>query len=140
MKAESGERTIPRGVRIRAEGLTQLARGGAVLLDGVSLVVEPGELVAIAGGSGAGKTTLLEILAGVRAPSEGRVLFDDADVHRQAEAVRPLLGYVPQDDIIHTELPLERTLRYAAALRLPPRTPPEETLETVREAMRTVGL
>jgi ABC-type transport system involved in cytochrome bd biosynthesis fused ATPase/permease subunit len=92
VKAESGERTIPRGVRIRAEGLTQLARGGAVLLDGVSLVVEPGELVAIAGGSGAGKTTLLEILAGVRAPSEGRVPFDEADVHRQAEAVRPLLG------------------------------------------------
>jgi len=110
-----------------------------VLLDDVSLVVEPGELVAIARGSGAGKTTLLEILAGMRPPTSGRVLFDGADLHRDLEKLRPLLGYVPQDDIIHVELPLQRTLRYAASLRLPPGTSRAEIDDAVRDALRTVG-
>ena len=45
-------------------------------LDGVSLTVEPGELVCLLGHSGCGKTTLLRIAAGVEAPTSGRVLMD----------------------------------------------------------------
>src|SRR5207248_10426574 len=81
--------------------------------------VRPGQLLAIVGGSGAGKTMLLEALAGVRPADRGRVLFDGANLYENLDAFRTLLGYVPQDDIIHAELPLERTLQYAARLRLP---------------------
>ena len=78
---------------------------GGFTLEPVTAEIGAGRLVAIIGASGAGKTTLLEILAGVRAPSSGQVTHP-AEV-----------GFVPQDDIVHTHLPLDRTLSYAARLR-----------------------
>ena len=46
------------------------------------------------------------------------------------------IGYVPQDDIIHLEMPLRRTLRYAARLRLPAGTSAAEADRVVEETMR----
>jgi ABC-type multidrug transport system ATPase subunit len=107
-----------RGVEVVARDLRKTVRGGRVVLDGVSFAARPGELVGIVGGSGAGKTTLLDLLAGVQRPDGGEVLLDGVDLARNRDAFRTALGYVPQDDIIHLELPLERTLRYAAKLRV----------------------
>jgi ABC-type multidrug transport system ATPase subunit len=102
--------------------------------------VDPGELVAVAGGSGAGKTTLLEALAGVRSAESGRVLFDGVDAYKNLDVFRSVLGYVPQDDIIHADLPLERTLQYAAALRLPPTTSKPAIDQAVRRALESLEL
>ena len=107
------------GVAISALGLRKRVKGGRQVLHDVSFEVRPGELVAIVGGSGAGKTMLLEALAGVRPAERGEVRFDGVDLYANLDTFRSLLGYVPQDDIIHAELPLERTLHYAARLRLP---------------------
>jgi ABC-type multidrug transport system ATPase subunit len=87
--------------------------------------VERGELIAIIGGSGSGKTTLLNTMCGLRPPATG-------------EVIRPgnqPVGYVPQDDIIHLALPLERTLRYAAALRDVP-----DPAGAVGQVLRTLEL
>lgn len=110
--------TTPRPTAPSRLHATRLSRrvAGRTLLDDVTLGLAPGELVAIIGGSGAGKTTLLESLGGIRRPSSGRVRIDGRDV---ADGVAGVVGFVPQDDIIHLDLPLRRTLLYAARLRMP---------------------
>jgi ABC-type multidrug transport system ATPase subunit len=115
-------------------------RGEVTLLDAVSFAVAAGELVAIVGLSGAGKTTLLEAIAGVAPTTSGSVRFDGIDLHANLRKFRGVIGYVPQDDIIHADLPLQRTLRYAARLRLPSSTTAAEVDHAVGAAIDTVGL
>jgi ABC transport system ATP-binding/permease protein len=126
------------GVRIDVSGVGQRA-GERQVLHEVSVSIEPGALVALAGGSGAGKTTLLEILAGLRAPSAGQVTHDGVRV--DAGATRHSgVGYVPQDDIIHGEMPLRRTLQYAARLRLPAGTSSGQADRVVDDILRELDL
>jgi integrase len=56
-------------------------------------------------------------VAGIAPADSGSVRFDGVDLYGNLSTFRSVLGYVPQDDIIHADLPLERTLRYAARLR-----------------------
>ena len=105
------------GIEARAAGHT--LRAGRVVLHPVSLAVRPGSLVAVVGPSGAGKTLLLDALAGLALPTEGAVLHDGTECRAHDDQSESSIGYVPQDDIIHRTLPLDRTLRYAARLRLP---------------------
>ena len=71
------------------------------ILQGVSLVVEPGESVAITGPSGSGKTTLLHVMVGLLEPTRGEVLVNGRDLRTisSAEYAR-VIGVVLQDDIL----------------------------------------
>jgi ABC-type multidrug transport system ATPase subunit len=140
--AEPAARTVrgARGVEIAASDLWQTVKGRRHVLHGVSFTAHACELVAIVGGSGAGKTTLLEALAGVRPADRGEVRLDGVDLYANLDCFRKLLGYVPQDDIIHADLPLERTLRYAAALRLPESQPPADADAAVEGALAALDL
>lgn len=124
------------GLRIRARRLTQEVRGAGRVLHDVSLDAAPGRIVVIAGSSGAGKTVLLETLAGLRSAGEGSVLHDGA----QPGPPGPELGFVPQEDILHRDLPLHRTLVYAAGLRMPPGTSAESVTAAVDRVLDTLGL
>ena len=128
----------PGGGRVDAVNITRAVRARQILQK-LSLSIEPGELVAIAGGSGAGKTTLLEILAGLQPPSAGEVRHDGV-VRGARVGADSRIGYVPQDDIIHLEMPLRRTLRYAARLRLPAGTSSAEADRIVEETMHDLDL
>lgn len=124
------------GLRLQARRVSRDVRGAGRVLNGISADVPPGQLTVIAGSSGAGKTVLLQTLAGLSAPTEGEVLHDGA----QPGPPGPEFGFVPQEDIIHRELPLRRTLVYAAGLRMPPGTPTGTVLETVGRVLDTLGL
>ena len=71
------------------------------ILQGASLVVEPGESVAITGPSGSGKTTLLHLMIGLLEPARGEVLFNGRDVKTIASAdLARVIGVVMQDDTL----------------------------------------
>jgi ABC-type multidrug transport system ATPase subunit len=84
--------------RLRVERL-RVKRGGRVVLDELDVVAAAGEIVGIVGKNGCGKSTLLMTIAGVLAPSDGRVLVDGASVWgvaRDRVRARKALGYVPE--------------------------------------------
>jgi ABC-type multidrug transport system ATPase subunit len=114
-----------------------VVRGGHDVLAGVNLSLAPGELVAVVGASGAGKSTLLASLAGLTEPASGSVALVDRPSGSTRSAYGAV-GLVPQDDILHADLPLGRTLTYAARLRL---TSDQQQLTTaVDDVLRELDL
>jgi branched-chain amino acid transport system ATP-binding protein len=87
--------------------------GGIPVLDGVSLSVRPGTILAVLGANGAGKTTLLRTISGLVRPRAGRVLVGGADMARRPpEAVaRAGVAHVPEGQGVVTELSVEDNLR-----------------------------
>jgi ABC-2 type transport system ATP-binding protein len=79
------------------EDLVVEYRGGTRAVDGITLSVPPGKVLALLGGNGAGKSTTLRVLAGVLPPTTGRVLVGGHDpaTTAGADAVRRLVGYCP---------------------------------------------
>jgi ABC transport system ATP-binding/permease protein len=106
-------------IRIDALHLKKVGNNNIILLNDISLIVPPRKFVALVGGSGAGKSTLMDALNGLRPAQEGTVLYNGEDYYRNLAAFSTQLGYVPQDDIVHRDLTVERALYYAARLRLP---------------------
>lgn len=83
---------------LRVERL-RVKRGGRVILDDLELAAAAGEIVGLVGKNGCGKSTLLMAVAGVLAPSDGRVVVDGASVwgvQRDRMRARRALGYVPE--------------------------------------------
>jgi ABC-type multidrug transport system ATPase subunit/pSer/pThr/pTyr-binding forkhead associated (FHA) protein len=120
-------------------GATRHGDGGRLILNDVSLSIASREFVAIVGGSGSGKTTLLNALSGFD-PAEGRVLLNGDDYYANFDLYRSLIGYVPQDDIIHRELPVGQALRYAALLRLPGDTSEDEINARIERVLAEVDM
>ena len=77
------------------------ASTGTTVLDGVDLVIEPGETVAIVGETGAGKSTLEKLVARYYDVTDGEVLIDGIDIRRlDLAAYRQQLGVVPQEPFL----------------------------------------
>ncbi|MEX2268627.1 MAG: ATP-binding cassette domain-containing protein [Acidimicrobiia bacterium] len=86
--------------------------GGVHAVDGVSLTIEPGEVVGLIGPNGSGKTTLLDTISGQRRPTRGAVRLDGKDVTRMLPEAHARLGVVRsfQDCRLYPELTVEEVL------------------------------
>ncbi len=109
-------------------------------LDHISLKIQPGEFICIMGPSGCGKSTLLKGLNGCARASSGVVMLNNIDFYANYEQLKHQVGYVPQDDIIHPQLSIWRTLVYAAKLRLPPGTSGAERTERIKDVLSVLEL
>jgi sulfate/thiosulfate transport system ATP-binding protein len=106
-------------------------------LHGVSLDIEPGELVALLGPSGSGKTTLLRILAGLDAPTSGRVLFDGDDALKLA-VQRRNVGLVFQSYALFRHMSVLDNIGFG--LRVRPRSRRPSRAEIKRRALELLDL
>jgi ABC transport system ATP-binding/permease protein len=126
-------------VSLIAQDLT-VRVGGQVLIDQVSFLVGERSLVAVIGPSGSGKTTLLNALTGLRPATEGTVLYDNRDLYSNYAELRRRIGLVPQEDVIYPDLTPRRFLGYAAELRFPGDTSPDERNHRVQEVIDELKL
>jgi branched-chain amino acid transport system ATP-binding protein len=90
--------------------------GDSYILQGASLRVDPGEVVAVLGRNGVGKTTLVRSILGLTPPRRGRIAYQGADITRLAayRIARLGLGYVPQGRRIFPSLSVRENLAVAA--------------------------
>ena len=127
-------------IRVDALGLKRMGAKGETLLNNVSLSLPARSFVALVGGSGAGKSTLLDALSGLRPAEQGKVFYNGRDLYENLAAFNTQVGYVPQDDIVHRDLTVERALYYAARMRLPGDFTREQMQQRITEVLEDVEL
>lgn len=97
----------------------KVSYGAIKALDGISLSVPPGQIVALLGANGSGKTTLLRAITGLAVPREGRILFNGRELRGRPphEIVRRGIGVVPEGRRIFANLTVYENLLLGAYFR-----------------------
>jgi ABC-2 type transport system ATP-binding protein len=103
-------------LELTIERVSKQYRGGAWALRDFSLRLRPG-VIGLLGPNGAGKTTLMSILATITRATQGSVLWNDTDLARDPDAIRSVLGYLPQDFGVYPNLNALEFLEYLAAVK-----------------------
>lgn len=116
--------------------------GQTTVLDGISLIVEPGEFVTLLGPSGCGKTTLLRIIAGLESPDRGQVAIGEKVVADAGNAVNlepqhRRLGYVFQDYALWPHMTVFENLAFPLEMK---KTPKRDIAESVARVLDIVRL
>jgi len=89
---------------IRVNDLVKIYSENIKALDSVSFTIEDGEVCGYLGANGAGKSTTIKILAGMLSANSGSVLVNDIDVIQNPQAVKRIIGYVPESGAVFQSL------------------------------------
>ncbi|MDH5397952.1 MAG: ATP-binding cassette domain-containing protein, partial [Cyclobacteriaceae bacterium] len=103
-------------ISFEATKISYRFKNGKLGLRDVTIMEESGKLIGLMGASGAGKSTLLNVLNGTDVPSEGQVLINGIDIHKETKKIEGVIGFVPQDDLLIEDLTVYQNLYYAAKL------------------------
>jgi ABC-2 type transport system ATP-binding protein len=106
---------------------------GITVVDDVSFVVQPGEVVGYLGPNGSGKTTTGRMLTGLVEPSSGSVIFDGRNVSDDPIEYRRRLGYVPEEPTLYPFLSAREQLRLLGRLRELPSASMERKMNALLE-------
>ncbi len=127
----------PNGVpAVQTYSLTR-TYGSMVALNSLDLTVNRGDLFGFIGSNGAGKTTTLRILATFLAPSGGRAEVLGHDVVRDADAVRHVIGYMPDFFGVYKDMEVTEYLDFFGACY---KIPSSKREKTVNDVLELVGL
>src|SRR5512135_2782575 len=78
--------------------------GPTAAVCGVSLTIQPGEILGYLGPNGAGKSTTVKMLTGLIEPSQGQILYNGRSVHDDFPAFQRRIGYVPEEAHLYPHL------------------------------------
>ena len=106
-------------------------------VDHVSFTVQPGEVIGYLGPNGSGKTTTIRMLCGLLTPTEGTARILGLDVSKDAEAIKPHIGYMSQKFSLYDELTVLENLEFYAEIYEIPKTTKKERIQ---EVLHTAGL
>ncbi len=134
------DHVVTDGLEVRVDDLSVVTGKGQRLVDRVTLTLPPGSMTAIVGPSGSGKSTLLRAITRRQPIASGRILVGGHDLHDAGDFLQSMIGVVPQDDAVHTDLTVSAALTYAARLRLPSDTSPAESSEVAIAVARDLDL
>jgi ABC-2 type transport system ATP-binding protein len=121
---------------VQTIGLTRMF-GNLAALSGLDLVINKGDLFGFIGSNGAGKTTTLRILATFLAPSSGTASILGHDVVKDADAVRHVIGYMPDFFGVYKDMEVTEYLDFFGACY---RIPTAQREKTVSDVLELVGL
>src|ERR1700746_2825744 len=121
---------------VQTFGLTRMY-GNVAALSGLDLTVNKGDLFGFLGSNGAGKTTTLRILATFLDPSRGRGHILGHDVVRDADAVRHVIGYMPDFFGVYKDMEVTEYLDFFGACY---KIPTAQREKTVNDVLELVGL
>src|SRR5881296_3491398 len=128
--------SLPPIPAVQTFGLTRMF-GNIAALYGLDLTVNKGDLFGFIGSNGAGKTTTLRILATFLAPSAGTAQILGHDVFRQADAVRHVIGYMPDFFGVYKDMEVTEYLDFFGACY---KIPTAQREKTVNDVLELVGL
>ena len=130
-----------KGISVDAYNIVKkVDKNRKTICNNVSINILPCELVAIIGASGAGKSTVMNCISGYSTPTDGVVNVNGIDLYDNFEALKNIIGYVPQQDIVFDNLTVIDMLGYAARLRLPKDFTEDEYIRIINRAIDTVEL
>jgi len=103
-------------MELSIKGLSKKYKGEKYGLRDFNLELRNG-ILGLIGPNGAGKSTLMRILASISKPTEGIITLDGTDIVKHPDAVRKVLGYLPQDFGVYPNLSAIEFLEYIAAIK-----------------------
>src|SRR5437763_60861 len=128
--------SLPPIAAVQTSGLTRMY-GNIAALSGLDLTVNKGDLFGFIGSNGAGKTTTLRILSTFLAPSAGTAQILGHDVIREADAVRHVIGYMPDFFGVYKDMEVTEYLDFFGACY---KIPTAQREKTVNDVLELVGL
>jgi ABC-type multidrug transport system ATPase subunit/ABC-type multidrug transport system permease subunit len=126
-------------IRLAASSIS-VFRGSIQTVKNISLMIPPGEFVAILGPSGAGKTTLALALAGQIPVSGGDVYYNGLPLRKFLGAFATSIGYVSQQNLLRPELTVWETMTEQSMVRLPRDSLMAERRERIREVLEMLDI
>ena len=109
-----------------------------IVVDGLNLQINPGEIVGIIGHNGAGKSTTLKMIAGLVEPTSGHVRVMGHDMQKESIKVKPRIGYLPEESSLYEAMTARQYLLFFSELYQMPRGNARKRIDQLLDSLGLV--